>query len=59
VALDLQVATLQNDAVFALAESHPAASPAPTILIVDDAPSVAETFGRKDVPVLASIVVAE
>jgi two-component system, OmpR family, response regulator PrrA len=44
--LDLQVASRQNDAVIASAESRPTASSTRTILIVDDDPSVAETFGR-------------
>jgi PleD family two-component response regulator len=42
--LDLQVASRQNDAVIAPAESRPTASSVRSILVVDDDPSAAETF---------------
>jgi DNA-binding response OmpR family regulator len=44
--LDLYLASPQNDAVIASAESHPADSTTRTILIVDDDRSVTDTFAR-------------
>jgi two-component system OmpR family response regulator len=44
--LDADVFSLQNDAVIASAETRPAESTTRTILIVDDDPSVADTFAR-------------
>ena len=44
--LDAHVFCHQNDAVIVPAEASPLESPARAILIVDDDPSVAETFSR-------------
>jgi CheY-like chemotaxis protein len=44
--LTVDVVTLQNDAVIALAESVPSESATRAVLIVDDDPSVADTFSR-------------
>jgi DNA-binding response OmpR family regulator len=44
--LDLYLASPQNDAVIASAESHPADTTTRTILIVDDDRSVTDTFAR-------------
>jgi CheY-like chemotaxis protein len=44
--LTADVVTLQNDAVIALAESVPSESATRAVLIVDDDPSVADTFSR-------------
>jgi CheY-like chemotaxis protein len=45
-ALDVYVACHQNDAVISSAETPPAESATRTILVVDDDPSVGETFAR-------------